>query len=96
MVPTVHSGSTGWASDSQGATFAGNRQYLSDGDGGLRIMDVSDPANPIFKGTLSTKGYVVNVQVVGKLASDLRIGEVFSGNELSLQIPQADGGKRGG
>ncbi|MBT7082323.1 MAG: hypothetical protein HN929_12835, partial [Chloroflexi bacterium] len=36
----------------------GNTAYVSDGSYGLKIMDVSDPSNPLLKGSLDTAGSV--------------------------------------
>ncbi len=46
----------------------GTRAYLADGDAGLRIIDIVDPAAPVHVGTFAAPGSVRGVQVVGNLA----------------------------
>ncbi len=47
----------------------GNYAYIADGDKGLQIYDISNPANPILKGSNSNpNGYARGIQVVGNYA----------------------------
>jgi hypothetical protein len=46
---------------------AGNLAYVTDGDSGLQIIDVSDPANPVGRGGYDTPGYAFGVAVAGGL-----------------------------
>jgi hypothetical protein len=46
----------------------GTRAYMADGDAGLRIIDIVDPAAPVHVGTFAAPGSVRGVQVVGNLA----------------------------
>ncbi len=47
----------------QSLTLAGDRVYLADGEGGLRIIDVSDPAAPRQLGAFDTPGYAWEVAI---------------------------------
>ncbi|MDB9541500.1 LVIVD repeat-containing protein, partial [Anabaenopsis arnoldii] len=46
----------------------GNYAYVADGNGGLQIIDISDPANPTRTGGYNTSGLAYGVQVVGNYA----------------------------
>jgi hypothetical protein len=46
----------------------GSLVYVADGDAGLQVIDVSNPANPVRVGGYYTGGYASGVQVVGNLA----------------------------
>jgi hypothetical protein len=45
-----------------------NRAYVSFGNGGLGIFDVSDPAHPLRLGGYKTSGYAYGLKVVGNYA----------------------------
>ena len=59
---------------------AGNRAYLALGYGGLVILDVSNPASPVWLGGYDTGGYALGVAVSGNhifVADDERGLKVF-------------------
>ena len=41
---------------------------VADGDSGLQIIDVTNPANPSWRGAYDTMGFAYGVSVVGSLA----------------------------
>jgi hypothetical protein len=47
---------------------AGNYAYLASGYSGLRVIDISDPSNPVIVGNCDTPGYVSRVVVAGNYA----------------------------
>src|SRR5207253_825205 len=51
-----------------GVAVSGNYAYLADYSAGLRVVDVSDPANPQSVGTSATGGRPVGVAVLGHYA----------------------------
>ncbi|MFM6097474.1 MAG: DUF4347 domain-containing protein [Dolichospermum sp.] len=51
-----------------GVQVVGNYAYVADGDSGLQIIDISNPAAPTLKGNYDTSGNVWGVQVVGNYA----------------------------
>ncbi len=76
--------------------------YVAQGDAGLAIYDVSNPANPMFVGAYPTVGHAKSVQVVGNLAymgtggleiidvsnpsAPAKLGEVFFGAAYSVRV----------
>jgi subtilisin-like proprotein convertase family protein len=48
-----------------GITISGSIAYLADGSGGLRVIDVSNPALPVLLGTYDTPGYAYAVALAG-------------------------------
>lgn len=64
---------SGWA---QGLTLSGNFAYLADGDAGLQVMDISNPANPQRVGGYDTSEYALAVVVSGNCAY---VADGFSG-----------------
>ena len=42
--------------------------YVADGDAGLQVIDVSNPANPVRVGGYDTSGYAYGVAVSGNIA----------------------------
>jgi hypothetical protein len=42
--------------------------YIADGTGGFRIVDVSDPANPVERSSLATRGPARSIYVAGNFA----------------------------
>ncbi|WP_154898260.1 Calx-beta domain-containing protein [Gimesia maris] len=46
----------------------GNIAYVANGNAGLSVLDISDPANVIELGTYNTPGYASSVQVIGTVA----------------------------
>jgi len=48
-----------------GVAVDGDYAYVADGGGGLRIVDISDPASPTEAGYYDTPGYADGVAVVG-------------------------------
>ena len=55
----------GWA---QGVTVVGTTAYVADYESGLQIIDVSDPANPVWLGTYNTPHWAYSVTVLGTTA----------------------------
>ena len=51
-----------------GVVLSGDYAYLAGGTGGLRIIDVSEPHNPVEIGTLDTPGQAMDVAVQGDYA----------------------------
>ena len=76
--------------------------YVAQGDAGLAIYDVSNPANPMFVGNYPTVGHAKSVQVVGNLAyvgtggleiidvsnpsAPAKLGGVFFGTAYSVRV----------
>ncbi|GAB1540755.1 hypothetical protein NUACC21_34240 [Scytonema sp. NUACC21] len=62
--------------DAQDVAVRGNYAYVTDGNNGLRIVDISDPTNPILKATFDTSSYASNVALAGKYAyvTDFKAG----------------------
>ncbi|MDB9539335.1 Calx-beta domain-containing protein, partial [Anabaenopsis arnoldii] len=54
--------------DAYDVQVVGNYAYLADGNAGLQIIDISDPANPTRTGVYDTSGDAYGVQVVGNYA----------------------------
>ncbi len=54
--------------DAWNVTVEGGLAYVADSSAGLRIVDVSDPANPVEIGALDTTGRTYDVQVLDNLA----------------------------
>ena len=52
----------------QGVAIAGGYAYVADGDGGLRVINVSTPTNPVEVGFYDTPGHANGVAVVGSYA----------------------------
>ena len=61
-------GSYNTPDDASDVYVAGSYAYVADGDSGLQIIDISDPANPILVGTYDTSGFADDVYVVGSHA----------------------------
>jgi hypothetical protein len=55
----------GWAWE---VSIVGNLAYVTDGDAGLQILDISNPSNPTFVGSYNTLEYAQGVSVVGNFA----------------------------
>lgn len=49
-------------------TIVGNVGYAASGDDGLRLLDLTDPINPVLMGDCATKGFAQGVAVTGSLA----------------------------
>ena len=52
----------------QGVAVSGSHAYVAAGDGGLRVVDVSDPAHPREVGSCDTPGEAWGVAVSGSYA----------------------------
>ena len=52
----------------QGLAASGNTVYVADGESGLQIIDVTNPASPKWEGSLDTPGSAQNVAVSGTTA----------------------------
>jgi Ca2+-binding RTX toxin-like protein len=73
----------------------GNYAYVTDGDSGLQIIDISNPTTPILKDAYDTSGFAYGLQVVGNYAyvadreGGLKIIDVsdFTGNLTGNQAP---------
>ena len=52
----------------QDIQVVGNYAYIADGNSGLQIINISNPALPSLVGTYDTTGYAYGVQVVGNYA----------------------------
>jgi len=52
----------------RGVTISGNYAYVADGDDGLVILNIEDPANPTLVGSYDTDGYVYSVTISGNYA----------------------------
>lgn len=46
----------------------GTLAYVADGESGLQIIDISNPAAPTFRESFDTSDYAYNVELVGTLA----------------------------
>ena len=53
---------------SRGITILGNYAYIADGDNGLVILNIEDPANPTLAGNYNTPGYSHSVTILGNYA----------------------------
>ena len=42
--------------------------YVADGGSGLQIIDVTNPASPVFKGSYNTPGSACGVAISGNMA----------------------------
>lgn len=49
----------------EGVAVSGSYAYVADGSQGLRIIDISDPENPVETGYLDTSGFVSGVAING-------------------------------
>jgi len=54
--------------DPQDVVVVENIAYVADGDGGLRVADVSDPKNPAIIASVDTLGYANGVAIAGNMA----------------------------
>ena len=52
----------------RGVYVSGDYAYVADGEAGLRVIDVSDPQNPVEVGYYDTPGYAVDVYISGGYA----------------------------
>ena len=52
----------------QGLTASANAVYVADGESGLKIIDVTNPASPQLRGSLDTPGWAQNVALSGSTA----------------------------
>ncbi|MFZ1599597.1 MAG: hypothetical protein WAW26_27415 [Anaerolineae bacterium] len=52
----------------QGISLLNNFAYVADEEGGLQIIDVSNPINPVWRGAFDTPGTAQGVSVVAGLA----------------------------
>jgi hypothetical protein len=57
-------GSLDTPGSANGVMQYGNMAYIADGPGGLAVVDVSDPSQPLLRGTLATAGAAQGVWVV--------------------------------
>jgi len=57
-----------WNYLAEGSKIAGNYAYLSDPNGGLRILDISDPTSPSLVGQVTGLGQVYDVAISGNYA----------------------------
>lgn len=62
-----------------GVDVNGTIAYAADGGSGLKIIDVSDPANPLLLGSFATAGAAIDVQVRNHYAV---VAEGFKGIEI--------------
>jgi len=62
-----------------GVDVNGTIAYAADGGSGLKIIDVSDPANPLLLGSFTTAGDAIDVQVKNHYAV---VAEGFKGIEI--------------
>jgi uncharacterized secreted protein with C-terminal beta-propeller domain len=56
---------SGWA---WGVAVAGNYAYVADGQAGLQVIDVSNPARPVHVGAFETSGSASDVAIAGNYA----------------------------
>ncbi len=56
------------AGEARHVVLSGKELFVADGQGGLRIYDVSDPASPKEKGSISTRDFSRGVAVLGTYA----------------------------
>jgi hypothetical protein len=72
-------------SSASAAAFAGDLAYLPDSDGGLRVLDLRDPTNPVSAGTYQSTGHIDGIALAGDHAL-LAISDV--GIEIvNLDVP---------
>jgi hypothetical protein len=57
-------GLSGTSWDARGVAVAGNYAYVANGDHGLRIVNIADPAHPTLGGSLDISGTVRGVAIV--------------------------------
>jgi len=76
----------------------GTLAYLANGDAGLRIADVSNPASPRWRGAYDTDGYANRLELVGNLAfvadteGGLKIIDIQNPDHLTLRRNYQEGG----
>ncbi|MEA3377523.1 MAG: hypothetical protein U9R72_15150 [Chloroflexota bacterium] len=68
ITPTEVGSTTPFPQFVEGIAVSGTLAYAADGVAGLRIVDVSDPRNPIEVGAYDTPGYAEGVTVAGQYA----------------------------
>jgi len=68
MLSVLGKTSSSWADEVLGITVRGNYVYVAAGNEGLRVVDVSDPHNPLEVGFYNTPGYAWDVFVSGSFA----------------------------
>jgi hypothetical protein len=74
-----------WFQDVNGLAVTNGLAYLAQGNDGLGVLDVTDPANPVMIGGYHTAGQALTVRLAGNLAF---VAEGFSGLEiLSITNP---------
>ena len=61
-------GSIDTQGNARNVVVVGTTAYVSDGEAGLQIFDVSLPSSPVFLGAYSTPGYATEAAVVGNTA----------------------------
>ncbi|WP_298933580.1 hypothetical protein [uncultured Ramlibacter sp.] len=66
--PSGLAGTYNTGGDSLGVALSGSYAYVADGGAGLRIIDISNPANPTLVGTYNTSGTARSVAVSGSYA----------------------------
>lgn len=68
-----------WFQGVNGLTVTNGLAYLAQGNDGLGVLDVTDPANPVMIGGYHTAGQALTVRLAGDLAY---VAEGFSGLEI--------------
>lgn len=72
-----------WAGDYGGsdlsAALSGNYAFVGDVHGSIRVVDVSDPANPAVVRSYQTAGQIFGLQVIGNY---LYVASLFNGLEI--------------
>ena len=53
--------------DAWGIALDGNYVYVGDGDNGVVVLNVNDPANPVYAGSYDTAGYAGGLNIVSNL-----------------------------
>ncbi|MCP4545287.1 MAG: T9SS type A sorting domain-containing protein [bacterium] len=65
--------------DAVSVAVAGDLAYIADGVGGLQVIDITDPANPVQIGALDTAGAALDIALAGDIAC-------VAAGEAGLQI----------
>jgi hypothetical protein len=76
-------GSHGWADY---VALSGGYAYVADGEGGLRVIDVSTPSAPVGVGFSDTPGYAIGVTVSGGY---VYVADYDAGMEVFRDCPPA-------
>ena len=61
-------GSYDTADEVRGVTILGNHAYIADFDGGVVILNIEAPTNPILIGSYDTEGYAYKINISGNHA----------------------------